>query len=513
MNLLNPEALLLIFVIILIYLFSKKYYKTNLFSNEILSKLTISKTHTKVDSYLILSATVLLIIALSRPVIIIAPTEIEVKQKDIVIAIDLSHSMSANDLNPNRFEVAKNKLNEFLKFSNNRHAILGFTSNALILSPPTSDKELLYYLFDSFDLNNIITKSTKIMPILKQTNRIIKSREKILIIFSDGGDEQSFIKEIEFANENNIKVFVLGVATKEGGILKDEQDKIIKNDFENIVVSSLNEEIKELCFATGGDFIEVSKNSSDIKNLAKLVSKFESNKKTKERRYDYQELFYYFLITAFILFFIATTTIKIDKIKNFKFMLLIFLNIFLINSYAGLLDFYFIDNGVNSYKKANFKEASEYFKNLDSNEGLYNLANSYYKSSEYKLAIRAYQKVKSNDRVFKSKVFYNLANALVKIKNYELAKKFYTNSLILHYSQDAYFNRELIKNLKNRDLLNKNKSKNSKKKNINKSKNNSNKTKKGNAEVLLKPNNHKRPFSFKEYQSINRGKVNEKNPW
>lgn len=203
MTFLFPQALLLIFIIILIYFFTKKSENTDLF--KLLDKLAISKTNSKINSYLVLLAIFFMIIALSRPVIEIKPSEIEIKQKDIVIAMDLSFSMSAKDLAPNRFEVAKMKLKEFLNLSNNRHSILGFTSNALILSPLSSDKELIYYLFDSFDLNNIITKSTKIMPILEQTNKIIKSSEKILIIFSDGGDEDDFTKEIEFAKTNNTK--------------------------------------------------------------------------------------------------------------------------------------------------------------------------------------------------------------------------------------------------------------------------------------------------------------------
>lgn len=529
MNFLYPETLLLIFVIILIYLFAKKNQTIDSF--KLLEKLTISKSNSKLESNLIVISIILLILALARPVIEVAPIEIEVKQKDIVIAIDLSHSMSAKDLNPNRFEVAKEKLREFLNFSNNRHAILGFTSNALILSPPTSDKELLYYLFDSFDLNNIITKSTKIMPILEQTNKIIKSREKILIIFSDGGDEESFESEIEFAQKNSIKVFVLGVATSSGAMLKNEYGEILKDEFENIVVTNLNEKIKELAYATNGEFIKVTTNSSDVKELAKLVSKFEADKKSKERLYEYKELFYYFLTVAFILFFIATTTIKI---KNFKILALISINLLAIKSYAGVFDFYYIKNGMSEYKRGEYKSASEYFKNLNSNEALFNLANSYYRTGEYELAIKTYKRVKSNDRVFKSNIFYNLANTLVKLKNYELAKKFYTNSLILNYSKEAYDNRELIKNLKKehsplqskkKKKLN-SKSKNDKneqkdKKEAGGAKNqmnassggNNQKGKKEMQEVLLKPSANKRPFSYKEYHLINQGKVNEKNPW
>ncbi len=303
-------------------------------------------------------------------------------------------------------------------------------------------------------------------------------------------------------------------------MLRDEFNNILKNEFDNIVVSKLNEKIKKLCFESGGEFIEVTSNNSDVNELMRVISKFEDKEK-KEKLFEYKELFYYFLILAFILFFIATS--------GFKFIILIFFII--TKSEAYILDFYYIKNAINEYENANYQKASEYFKNLTSNEALYNLANSYYKSGNYELAIETYKQIKSNDRNFKSKVFYNLANTLVKIKNYDLAKEFYTNSLILEFSDEAYFNRELIKELKERDFLTK-KNKNSSNNNSD-DKNKEDKQDKKEAggskhqmdtnsdvgkagkmeELLLKPDNNKRPFSYKEYQLINQGKTDEKAPW
>ena len=128
MTLLFPEYFWLL--LFLIPLFIKKNYKEIGFV-----------------SYGYILTFILIIIALSRPVIEQEPTESEQILSDVIIAVDLSYSMSATYIKPSILKKAKEILKELVKArKNSRFAVIGFTTNAIILSPLTEDIELLIHL-------------------------------------------------------------------------------------------------------------------------------------------------------------------------------------------------------------------------------------------------------------------------------------------------------------------------------------------------------------------------------
>ena len=80
------------------------------------------------------------IIALSKPTLSGENKQSNININDIIIALDLSYSMSADDIQPSRFVFAKKKIEELIDSLNSRISLIGFTSNAVILAPPTLDK-------------------------------------------------------------------------------------------------------------------------------------------------------------------------------------------------------------------------------------------------------------------------------------------------------------------------------------------------------------------------------------
>lgn len=310
MTLLYPYNLTLLLIVPLLYITIKKFaldiFKE--FDSEVLERLLNRDRFAKFRLFGGVIALTLLIIALSRPVLEKEKREVKNSGVDIVIAIDLSASMSATDLTPSRFEVAKRKLKSFINFnSKNRYAIVGFTTNALILSPLNSDRELLYYLFDSIDLESIVSKGTEFMPILKKCEKLIKSKERVLVIFSDGGDREDFKEEIEFAKAKNIKISVLTIATDSGATLRDSNGEFLEDKSGNLVISKSNPYIEALTSATGGKLVEVTSNSnSDIKTLHREIDEIAKDRLySKSEIYEYQELFYYFIGVATLTLFLT----------------------------------------------------------------------------------------------------------------------------------------------------------------------------------------------------------------
>jgi Ca-activated chloride channel family protein len=258
------------------------------------------------------------IIALARP--IINRGEIKVKQEfiDIVVAFDISRSMFASDIYPNRLEFSKKKFFELLdELKEARVGVVAFSSRAFLVSPITNDFHTLKYLVKNLDTNFITLHGTDIMQPLEVANSMIKGKKKILVLFTDGGDSDNYDKEIAFAKKNRISVFVDGVATEKGTVIKDEDGLAVKDRDGNIVITKLNPAIAYLAKESGGAFVKYSLGKEDIKVLAKEIkSKFSSQESKDIIIKDKKELFYYPLLLAITLFIFANSSLPSKRRRS-----------------------------------------------------------------------------------------------------------------------------------------------------------------------------------------------------
>lgn len=443
---------------------------------------------------------VFIVLALSRPVIEQEPIKSEQMLSDVVIAVDLSYSMQANDIAPTRLAKAKEVLSTLIKSEQkSRFGILGFTTNAIILSPMTEDSELLEHLFNSLDDKLIITKGSSIMPALKLARKMSKSKNLSVVILSDGGDEASYEEEAKYAKENSLVVNVFMLATKSGGTLMLENGELLKDETNDIVVSRANQAIELISDATGGVY---TKSFDEIVDA--LQSQKTDDKKSQTTIIRNLELFYYLIVLAIISFLISVTTLK-------RYVLA-FLLLFGVSLDANVLD-YFEDKNTLEFKKAS----------------------SYYKSGEYEKALNSYERVKSSDAEFKSIVFYNMGNSLVRLKEFKKARDAYLKSLTLSYSKEADENMYYIRDVDEQMQMKTGQEKSSKKSSIAKKEQSDKKKKEGGSSNMkvsasassgaedggkktkstskLDLNSGKAKLSSKQYELINKRGVNEKQPW
>jgi Ca-activated chloride channel family protein len=255
----------------------------------------------------LLPALLMIIVALARPVLTQEPIEIEQSGSDVVIAVDLSYSMQANDIEPNRLEAAKTLLSELVKEdTKNRFGVIGFTTNAIVLSPMTDDAQLLLHLFVGLDETLVTTKGTVMMPALKLSRKMSKAEQPIIVLLSDGGDEDDYVKEAAFAKKNGLLVNVVMLASRFGSTLEDGRGEMVKDEAGNIVVSARNDAIKALSRASGGEYID----GADLSALQEAIAgQSHSEYKTKKKIMQHTELFYYFVIAALFFFMLSVTTL------------------------------------------------------------------------------------------------------------------------------------------------------------------------------------------------------------
>lgn len=222
---------------------------------------------------------------------------------EILTAIDISKSMLTSDIDPNRFEFAKMKLqNMFELLEKEKVAILAFSNQPYLISSFSNNYETLSFLLQNLELKNINQNGTEISKLLQAANSFFqKDTKKAIILFTDGGEQEEFKKEIDYAKQNNISIFIYQIATKKGSVIEIEK-KLIKDIDGNIVISKANSNIKELAKQTDGIYQEYSFSSDDMKPIINKIQKEFDKNNLLNRSQNTIELFYIFLIAGFILF-------------------------------------------------------------------------------------------------------------------------------------------------------------------------------------------------------------------
>ena len=307
----NKEFFWLFLLVAILYFLiqNKKSIIENIFDKSMLKKMLFKKQGLsyKTRMNIMLLGMVFFIIALARPQILNKEIKISSSFNNVVVAIDMSKSMFAKDIYPNRFEFAKRKFFNLLDlFKNAKIALLGFSSQTFLISPLTQDFYSLKYLTKNLSFDYLNLKGTDILSVLKAANSLFQDeKKKALLIFSDGGDKKDFSKEIAFAKTHGISVYIYNTATKKGGVIKTKNG-VLKDKNNNIVITKRNEFIKELALKSGGAYMDYSLKKDDIKLLIEAIkSHFKTKKESDKLIKDYKELFVYPLFVGIVLLFIS----------------------------------------------------------------------------------------------------------------------------------------------------------------------------------------------------------------
>jgi Ca-activated chloride channel family protein len=319
----NIEFLYALVLVIPAFLFikNKKNNIENIFKSDILEKLQLKNKNgfsKKIRTILLISSFIFMIIAFARP--IVNNGEIKVKSSfiNMVVALDMSRSMFASDIYPTRFEFAKKKFIDMLQYlKNTKVSLIGFSSQTFLISPITEDFHSLKFLIQNLNINSISLKGTDILNTLETANELMQEQDKkILLLLTDGSDKKDFKKELDFAKENHITIYIYNIGTKKGGVI-ETSNGALKDNQGNIVVVKRNENIKELAFKSGGAYMNQTLKKDDIKMLLDDVQNhFKAKGDEVSTIKDTKELFVLPLFIAFVLFFMALFSLPTMKGKR-----------------------------------------------------------------------------------------------------------------------------------------------------------------------------------------------------
>ncbi|MDR2811507.1 MAG: VWA domain-containing protein [Endomicrobium sp.] len=268
----------------------------------------------KIKSILIFFSFFFIIIALSRPQFGYKKKTVIKEFSEIVISLDVSRSMLAQDLKPNRLEKAKDMVLKIVEENPcDKIGIIVFAGSAMWQCPMTYDSHALKMFLRSVETSSLPMGGTKISDAIILASKAVEkelSNGNVMILISDGEDHDSKIKEaINKAKKTGLKIIAVGIGTLNGspipvkgesGIIKD----YIKDRTGQIVVSKINANLlKSVASETGGKYFDAS--VKDISGeLSKAVRDLEKNRNKIRERDSKIDRFQIFLFVALLLLFI-----------------------------------------------------------------------------------------------------------------------------------------------------------------------------------------------------------------
>ncbi|MCM8832243.1 MAG: VWA domain-containing protein [Candidatus Omnitrophica bacterium] len=313
-NLANLFWIIVFLILFLLWVDLKKKKLLNQFAQK---NLLIELTKTfdirkyRIKQILLILGIFFIIVSLLRPQWGFKWQRLQKKGLDILIAVDVSKSMLAQDIKPSRLERTKLALADFIKIlKGDRVGLIAFAGDAFLLCPLTCDYNGFLLSAGALDVDIIPKGGTSIFSAIKEAVKGFEVGEKykVLIIITDGEDHSGALEEaIKLAKKEGIKIFCIGVGTKEGELIpikdKDGNRTFLKDNNGLVVKSSLNEEnLKKLAFATDGSYIHATAKEFGLELLYKeKLSKLEKKDTETKISKQYYERFQIPLLIAFFL--------------------------------------------------------------------------------------------------------------------------------------------------------------------------------------------------------------------
>jgi len=285
---------------------------STIFTSSAMQRSGLMKKNIVVTTYLIIM--VLIILGIARPRKVDQIKETSVSVIDMLLVLDISSSMLADDFAPNRLEAVKNTAINFIdNRKEDRIGILVFAGESFIQCPLTIDKTILKSLISEIKVASKDYDGTAIgMAIANGTNRFRSSEveSKVMILLSDGSNNSGEIDPItaaELAKEFGIKIYTIGAGTNQS---------YTRIPGRGLILNEIDEStLKKIAKVTGGKYFR----ATDIEALELIYSEINNLERSEiqvKEYTQYQELYGWFLIPAL---FLGTF---IEAIKRFLFRML-----------------------------------------------------------------------------------------------------------------------------------------------------------------------------------------------
>lgn len=428
----------------------------------------------KLKMYCTLVAVGFIWIAAAGPQLGTKLREVHRRGIDVLIAVDCSKSMLAEDVKPNRLARAKLALSSLISsLEGDRVGIIAFAGTAFLQCPLTLDYSAAKMFLDFIDTNLIPRPGTAVGEAILVAVKSFSRKErkyKVLVLITDGEDHNSNpLAAAGEARREGVKILTVGIGSPDGEPIpiRDANGAISgykKDRSGNIVMSKLDETtLQKIALETGGKYFRATSGEIEITGITKEIKGMDK-KYLRGRVYSqYENRYQFFLLIAFIVLLVGLIIPEMGPILSLKttVIALCIAGLYASDLYASVRKK--INRANSLYNNEKYDEALEIYKDaqIDDPESFvlyFNSGNTYYRSGEYEQAFEEYRKaLDAKDINIQANAYYNMGNALYRQGKLPEAILHYRKVLELDEDdEDAKYNIEFIQK-KLKEMADKNK--------------------------------------------------------
>ncbi|MCY3610386.1 MAG: VWA domain-containing protein [Gemmatimonadetes bacterium] len=272
---------------------------------------TVSVTAVRWKGALVLASVAALVFAVARPQFGTRVETLRRQGQDVMVALDVSRSMYAGDVAPNRLERAKIEIGRIIqRLDGDRIGLVAFAGDAFVQSPLTADYGAAMMFLSAMDPTLMSTQGTDLARAITVSIEALEEtppENRIIVIVTDGEDHEGGLAEaIAAAAEARTTVHTVGVGSPEGVPLPDvdgveARGRFRRDDQGNVITTRLNETaLQDIAMQTGGDYHRVGQGAG---GLGRLLERIEDGGREVESREvtQFEEQFQIFLGAALLL--------------------------------------------------------------------------------------------------------------------------------------------------------------------------------------------------------------------
>lgn len=329
----NPHILWLLLIIpvmVVVLIAISQLRKRNLakFGNiHILQELMseISQWRVKTKSALFLTAVAVVIIAAARPQFGSKLKEQKSQGIEMMLVVDISNSMLAEDFAPNRLDRTRYAIDKlFSTLEQDRVGLVVFAGEAKVQLPITTDYRMARSFVKRISPSLVSVQGTEIGQALDLASLSFSQNRdagRVMILITDGEThDSSALDAAKRAAEQGIKIFAIGIGTPEGAPVKVDGE-FIKDEDDQMVVSRLNEELlQQITAATDGGYIRATNAAFGLEEIVAEIEKLEKGELTTLRFEEYNEQFQWILAIAAVLLLLESLLLarRNPRLKRFN---------------------------------------------------------------------------------------------------------------------------------------------------------------------------------------------------
>ncbi len=308
--LLAIPVLVLLFLLVIIW---KERTQKRFADLELLQKLSPNRSMFKsILKVIVLSlAIACLVVALVNPKVGTKLETVKREGVDVVFAVDVSKSMLAEDIAPNRLEKSKQLVTQIINnLASDRVGIIAYAGSAFPQLPITTDYSAAKMFLQGMNTDMVSSQGTAINEAIELATTYYNDEDqtnRVLFIISDGEDHQGEIENmVEAAAEQGIQIYTIGVGTTKGGPIPEKRNGIIQSykkdrNGETVITRLDQQTLQEIASEANGEYIEGNVTSEVTEKVTEILQNMDKKEFEAKQVADYKSQFQWFLALGLFL--------------------------------------------------------------------------------------------------------------------------------------------------------------------------------------------------------------------